>query len=249
MTPLLQHRDRLALFGALLAPPAVAALLIPLRAALPAANAALVLVVLVVAVAANGHRAAGVLCALSAAVWFDFFLTRPFYRFTINGRDDIETAALLLAVGVAVTELAHWGRRMHGLAATGGAWSEQVGRTAELVASDAAPERVLRQVADQLTALLALRGCRFVHQPPTDHPPELRPDGTLRWGPSLWDVESLGFPSDEIELPARFQGRPVGRFMLLPTPATVPSLSARRTAVVLADLTGAKLAATEHRIR
>ena len=40
----------------------------------------------VVAVAAAGHRAAGVLAAVSAAVWFDFFLTVPYERFTITGR-------------------------------------------------------------------------------------------------------------------------------------------------------------------
>ena len=33
-----------------------------------------------VAVAANGYRLAGVLAALSAAVWFDFFLTQPYQR-------------------------------------------------------------------------------------------------------------------------------------------------------------------------
>ena len=248
MTAWSPQRDRFALLCALLVPPAVAALLIPLRTALPPANAALILVAVVVAVAANGHRPAGVLCALSAAVWFDFFLTRPYYRFTVNGRDDIETTVLLLVVGVAVTELAHWGRRMHRVATFGGAWSDQVRRTAELVVADTAPDAVLGQVADQLTALLALRGCRFVRDAPTDHPPELRPDGSLRWGPTVWDVEHLGFPSDEIELPTRFQGRPVGRFLLLPTPASVPSLSSRQTAVVLADLVGAKLAAPRQQL-
>ena len=244
MTALLRYRDRFALLTALLAPPAVAAVLIPLRSALPVANAALVLVVLVVAVAANGHRTAGVLCALSSALWFDFFLTAPYYRFTISGRDDIETTVLLLVVGIAVTELAHRGRRIHRVAATGSAWSDQVRRTAELVATDTAPEVLLSQVADQLTALLGLRGCRFVQEAPTDHPPQLRPNGTLQWGPTLWDVEHLGFPSDEIELPTRYQGRPLGRFMLLPTPAGAPSLTSRQTAVVLADLAGARLAAT-----
>jgi len=243
MTALHRYRDRFALIGALLAPPAVAALLIPFRTALPPANAALVLVVVVVAVAANGHRTAGVLCAFFAALWFDFFLTQPFYRFAINGRDNIETTVLLLVVGIAVTELAHRGRRMHGIAVIGGAQAGGVRRTAELVASDVPTGAVLDQVSAQLTELLALRGCRFaLEREPDTYPPVLQPDGTLRWGSSLWDVESLGFPSDEIELPARFQGRPLGRFMLLPTPATAPGVAARQTAVVLSDLVGAKLA-------
>jgi hypothetical protein len=38
------------------------------------------------------------LAAVSAAVWFDFFLTVPYERFTITRRADIETTALILAV-------------------------------------------------------------------------------------------------------------------------------------------------------
>ena len=66
----------------------------------------------VVAVAMNGCR----LAALSAAVWFDFFLTRPYEHFSITRRADIETTVLLLVIGVAVTELAVWARREHAAA-------------------------------------------------------------------------------------------------------------------------------------
>ena len=61
-------------------------------------------------------RLAGVLCALSAGVWFDFFLTEPYNRFTIDDRADAETTVLLLLVGVAVTELCARGRRQAALA-------------------------------------------------------------------------------------------------------------------------------------
>ncbi|MET8328237.1 DUF4118 domain-containing protein [Streptomyces sp. NPDC005181] len=82
-------RDRLALGTALVGPLLVALALVPFRTDLSRTNAALVLVVVVVAVAAFGNRVAGAVAALSAAVWFDFFLTRPYQRFTINGSDDI----------------------------------------------------------------------------------------------------------------------------------------------------------------
>lgn len=104
-------RDRVAVLAALLLPLAVCALLALFRDSFQNTDAALVLVLVVVAVAANGNRPAGVLAALSAAVWFDFFLTAPYGRFTIDRRLDVETTVLLLAVGVAVTELAAWGRR------------------------------------------------------------------------------------------------------------------------------------------
>ena len=63
--------------------------------------------------ATNGYRLAGIVAAVSTAVWFDFFLTRPYERFTITRRTDIETTVLLLVIGVAVTEIAVWGRRQH----------------------------------------------------------------------------------------------------------------------------------------
>ena len=80
-----RYRDQIALVAALLAPLAITAALVPLRTtSLSGANAALVLVVVIVAVSTNGHRLAGALAALSSAVWFDFFLTEPYQRFTIT---------------------------------------------------------------------------------------------------------------------------------------------------------------------
>ena len=99
-------RDRLVLVAALVGPLLVALALVPFRTDLSRTNAALVLVVVVVAVAAFGNRVAGAVAALSAAAWFDFFLTRPYPRFTINGGEDIETAVLLLIVGLIVSRLA-----------------------------------------------------------------------------------------------------------------------------------------------
>jgi K+-sensing histidine kinase KdpD len=95
--------DRVALIAAVTAPLGVAAALVPFRDSVPNAGAALVLVVVVVAIAANGHRLAGIVAAASAAVWFDFVLTKPYERFTITHRADIETTVLLLLVGAAVT--------------------------------------------------------------------------------------------------------------------------------------------------
>jgi len=74
-------------------------------------NAALGLVLLVVAAASTGIRLAGILAALSTAAGFDYFLTEPYNTLNITDRADIVTAVLLLLVGTAVTEVALWGRR------------------------------------------------------------------------------------------------------------------------------------------
>jgi Domain of unknown function (DUF4118) len=70
----LVSRDRAAALAGLAAPLALTAALIPLRGSLPNTDAALALVLVVVAVAAAGRRLAGIVAAVSAAVWFDFFL-------------------------------------------------------------------------------------------------------------------------------------------------------------------------------
>ena len=112
----MSRRDAAAVLAGLAAPLALAAILVPFRGSFPNTDAALALILVVVVVAANGYRPAGYLASVSAAVWFDFFLTRPYERFTITRRADIETTILLLVIGVAVTEIAVWGRRQHAAA-------------------------------------------------------------------------------------------------------------------------------------
>ena len=74
-------------------------------------NAALVLTIAVVAVAALGGRAAGVVTALAAVASFDFFHTRPYLSLAIDSREDVETSILLLVVGLLVGTIATAGQR------------------------------------------------------------------------------------------------------------------------------------------
>jgi Domain of unknown function (DUF4118) len=238
-------RDRLALAAAVLAPLAVAAVLVPLRTHVSSTNTALVLVVVVVAVAAAGNRLAGAVAALSAALWFDFLLTRPYQTFAIDKSSDITTTVLLLAVGIAVSQLAARARRLEVVAITDAGYLAQIHRTAQLVQSGTAGNEVVAEVRGQLVALLRLRGCRFEFGNLLGTPPRLHHDGSVTVGRTSWDVERRGLPDGEIEVRASAGGRYYGRFLLEPGPETVTSLQARLVAVTLADQTGAALAASE----
>src|SRR5262245_57684166 len=88
-----------------LAPIAVGALLVPLRQEPVSTNLALILVVVVVLAGAVGGRGAGVLAAITATLAFDFFLTQPYLSLHIHSADDVETAVLLLIVGLLVGQL------------------------------------------------------------------------------------------------------------------------------------------------
>ena len=116
-------RDLAAVAAAVLGPLALAAILLPWRGSWSNTNVALLLVAAVVAVACLGNRFAGVLAALSAAVWFDYFFTQPYERLTISRPADVTTFALLLAVGVAVSQMAAWARRLKAAVSLGRTWS------------------------------------------------------------------------------------------------------------------------------
>ena len=229
------------MIAALVAPLGIAAVLVPFRGSLPNTDAALVLVAVIVAVAANGHRAAGVLAAVSSAVWFDFFLTRPYERFTITHRGDVETTLLLLVVGTAVTELAVQGRRQRRIAVIDAAYLAAIGETTDLVASGAAPRAVIDRVSVQLTALLGLRGCRF-ERSSFGGLPRLEQDGRLHIDDGYWDLDEYGMPRLGVEMLASARGGTYGRFVLDPVPGSLAPLAARQVAVILVNQVGSALA-------
>jgi len=240
-------RDRLAVLIALAAPLAVAAVLVPFRASIPNTDAALVMILVVVAVAANGYRLAGILAALSVAVWFDFFLTRPYETFSITRRTDIETTVLLLVIGVAVTEIAVWGRRQHTAASRRAGYLDGINSAARAVAAGGSASALIEHVTSQLAQLLALRSCRFQYGiAGVGRPARLRHDGSVTIGQRVWDVDAEGFPAgSDTELLVESGGLLRGRFLMTPASGVRPTLERRLLAVALADQVGAALATSQ----
>jgi Domain of unknown function (DUF4118) len=241
-------RDRAALLAGLLAPLIASAILVPWRASWSNTNVALLLVVIVVAVAAIGNRLAGAVAAVSAAAWFDFFFTRPYERFTIRGSADITTAVLLLAVGLAVSQLAARARELRVVTITDAGYLAQIHEAASIAESAGAAETVVDTVKDQLVSVLDLEDCRFEYGTLLGHPPRLEPDGTVVIGHTRWDVEQFGLPAGEIELRVFANGRYYGRFMMRAQPGAKPSLQARLVAVTLAGQTGRALDSTSSQV-
>jgi K+-sensing histidine kinase KdpD len=237
-------QDQLAVAAGLLAPLALSAVLVPFRASFPNTDAALALVLVIVAVAAAGNRLAGLLAAVSAAAWFDFFLTQPYERFTITRRTDIETTVLILAVGAAVTEIAVQGRRYHAAAARRAGYLDGINSAARAVATGGEPRAVVDEIARELTRLLSLSACRYQQGAAgIGSPPRLLHDGRVAFGESIWDTEHNGLPAGtSTELLVEAGGLLQGRFLLTPGPGTRATLEQRLVAVALADQAGAALA-------
>ena len=237
-------RSREVLVGAGVVTPALTCAALSLaREQVSATNAVLVLVLVVVAVAAGGSRLAGVLAALSSVVWFDFFLTVPYHRFTIAARDDVETAALLTMVGLGVTEIVLWGRRQQAVSSRREGYLTGVVRAGAMVADGAAGRAAtLDFIAAQITEVLGLDRCTFVAGPGGARP-RLGPDGgVVRLGVVV-DVDRTGFPTDDVvEVPVTRAGVVLGRFELVAATRVVwPTVEQRLVAVTLADQAAAVL--------
>jgi len=229
---------RLAALGA---PPAVAAALVPFRGSFPGTDAALLMVVIVVAVAAAGDRLAGALAAVSAGIWFDFFLTKPYERLAISHRADIETTVLLFVVGVIVTELTARGRHHRQVAIEESGHVAQLHSVARMMAEGEDSKVVIARAEQALATLLVLRSCHYdPESTSTRHPAMISQEGDILLAGLRWN-----WLPGRVDLPIKYQGRGYGRFVLVPTPGVPLPRGHRLVAVALADEVGAVLAGAD----
>jgi len=225
------------------APLAVCGLLVPFRGVVATTNAALLLVLVVVGVAATGSRVAGVVAALSGALWFDVLLTAPYGMLAIADRDDVETAVLLTVTGLAVTEIAMWGRRQQSRSSRREGYLAGVAAVARIVASgESSLPDLVERVARQISDVLDLDACRFEPTPAADGVLIDR-NGTTTWDGHEIDVDRDGLPTmDEISLPVEHGGTSYGRYVLTSSTAVRrPDREQLLVAVTLAEQVGAAL--------
>jgi hypothetical protein len=235
------HRDALAIVAALVLPLVVAAILVPFRSSFADTASALVLVAVIVAVASIGSRAAGILATVSATLWFDFFLTRPYEKFAITHRPDIETAVSLFVVGIVVTELAARNRHHHEVATEEADYVGLIYSVSELAVSGAPAHEVLERVRGELIDLLHLRACRYESGAPERPVMRVGHDGHVILAGHVWGVHRVGLPGPELALLVQSRGQTLGRFILTPTPGVPVSFQRRVVAVAIADQVGGTL--------
>ena len=238
-SPTVQLNRSLLIPAAVLVPLLVSAALSAWRDSVTAATDVLVLVLVVVAAAATGDRVAGVTAALSSALWFDFFLTQPYLRFTMTDADDIEATILLLIIGTAVTEVALWGRRQQARASRRAGYLDGVLGTAELVlVRQDSVDSLIDKVSDQIAEVLDIARCRFVPGGVFDsRMAVLDHDGDVTRAGRRLNVDRDGLPTDdETVLLVRRNEDVLGHFVLTSADRIArPSLEQRQVAVLLAD--------------
>ncbi len=241
-------RNALAAIVGLAGPIALTAILVPFRSSFANTDAALALIVVVVAVAAAGNRMAGYLAAASAAVWFDFFLTRPYELFSISRASDIETTVLVLVIGIAVTEIAVWGRHQQAVASRRSGYLAGINDAARAAAAGDSPPALINQVSSKLVQLLALQSCQFqVGVAGLGKPARLEQTGAITVDGQAWDVRANGMPAST-ELLVESGGRLQGRFLMQARPSAHPTAEQLLVAAAFADQVGAALASS-HTVR
>lgn len=230
----------LALTGPLVA----AAVMIPLRSHVPDTDLALAMVVVVALVVLPGQRLAALIAGVSAGLWFDFFLTKPYESFSIQRGSDVQTTVLLAVVGVLIGEIAV--RRRQARSDTRTARDEVLSLyvAAEMLAAGTRSQEVVTLIAEQLRELLFLVECRFDSTEREIDGPLLDRSGEVSYGRLDWSAATDGLPNRDVILPVESGKRRFGSYILRGPALGVPLSQDRRLgAVALSDLAGAALGA------
>ena len=243
---LTRHRLKVALVAAFLGPMAVAAILVPFRGSYAGTAGALTTVAVIAPLAVLGSRAAGVIASISGALWFDFFLTRPYDRFEVSHRQDLETTIAIFVVGLIITELAGRSRHHWRAASDSTQYVSMIHGVAEMAAASVPVDVIIDEACTTLSALLSLRSCRF--DPQLADPPlaRIQSSGEVLNAGMRWPVREIGIPGPESEIVAQWRGQAQGRFVLTPTRGAPVTLEQRIVAVALVDIVAAYLMDERH---
>ncbi len=243
------HPTLWTLAAALLLPPGAAASFVPFRTSFTNVGAALVLVALIEGIAIVGRRLGGLVASVSAALWFDFFLTTPYERFTISHRPDLESTISLVVVGVIVTELAARSRRHRRVAGDESAYVATIAQTAARVVSGTNPANIVDDTCATLISILSLRACRFEVETNGAPYAQIHDDGSVIHVGMRWPANDFGIPGPQSQITCHWRNEDLGRFVLTPTPGLAVSREQRVVAVSLVNVVASLIHAQRHDAR
>ncbi|HMJ76551.1 MAG TPA: DUF4118 domain-containing protein [Iamia sp.] len=195
-----------------------AALLVPMvlatvRDEVGQANVALVLAGVVVIAGAAGGRRAGMATSVVAVLAFNFFHTRPYLSFTVDGGHDLLTLGLLLVSGVVASEVAHRSRQAQAEERAARATVARVGRLASDLAHGE-PDDVAGHAERLVRAEVGAASVR-VEIPVGPEPlPRAHRDGCLDPEPGSRVRRSAALHDGPVAFPITFADRLFGRVVV-----------------------------------
>jgi K+-sensing histidine kinase KdpD len=149
--------------GAFVASLLIGLLVEPFRATIGLENVVILYLLVVVAAAGIGGRAAGMVAALSAALSYDYFLTTPYHTLVIDTLAQVVTVALLVTTGIVVSIGGRVRRRSTAVAEAHAKVIRLLHRVTETAAGGGAVDRV---AAEGLHGLLDARRVSILRRSP-----------------------------------------------------------------------------------
>ena len=224
---------------------AAAGLLEKVRDDFGVANVALVLSCIVV-VAALAGRAAGLATAVTAALAYNFFHTRPYYSLRINSGRDIATVGLLVIIGVIVSEMGAWRRRALAASTRRLHGSRALEAVAAQLAAGSRPEEIWDAVREGVDGQHS--SWPIVASKPDSRRrcSRYRARGRCSASRCGWAVSASSFRPSGAAIAVAYAGRTLGHIVLVPSGHTGSQRDIRQVAVALADEYAVALAGAEH---
>ncbi len=185
---------------------------------------------IVVVLAALTGRGAGLLTAAAAAISFNFFHTQPYHSLRVHESRDVVIIALLVVLGLVVSDITAWRRRRDTIAFRHWTAAESPLRVTEMLRVPHPVGEVWPAVATMIMDQLTLADVLFDPLGHTDLPL------ISRTGSSHADSDG-GFvlPSHGAAMPIVFDHHTLGHLVLRPQPGITSLWVERRVVVALAD--------------
>lgn len=234
-------RTTVAYAAAVALPLATCLALVPLRDHIDRSTAGLVLVLPVLAIALISGPGAAAVAAVSAALFFDLLLTRPYHRLEIHAAEDVEAAVVLLVVGVAVGQLVARNLTSRTQAVARRRALEALLRVLSITSRPVPEDELVAGTAATLSHLLDLRECRWAADYHGSARPVIGRTGGLEEEHAATS-DGPHLPEMGAELPAIHDGRELGRFIVVPARRRPISREERSVAIAIADVFARALA-------
>ncbi len=199
----------------------------------------------VVVVAALAGRTAGLATAVTAALAYNFFHTRPYYSLRISSGRDVATVGLLVVIGVIVGEMGAWRRRALAASTRRLHGSRALEAVAAQLAAGARSDEIWAAVRGALIDALDLTDCRF--EPGTSPSVQVIPRSGSLFGESMrLGPHGFELPASGAAIAVVYAGRTLGHIIVVPARNAGSQRDIRQVAVALADEYAISLAASEH---
>jgi hypothetical protein len=205
-----------------------------------ATNVGVALAIIVV-LAALSSRVAGLTTAAVAALSFNYFHAQPYHSLRIRESRDVVIVALLVLLGLVVSDITEWRRRRDAIAFRHWTASEAPRRVTEMLETLHPVGEVWPAIATTIMDQLTLAECRFDPSVYTELPLISRIGGGR-------DETDDGFvlPSHGAAMPIVAGGQPLGYLVLRPNPGITSLWVERRVVAALADHLTIALTYTGH---